>query len=365
MLNSKHLMFIIAGLGIVSVKTYPTIFTRLAGRDTWLAVLAAMLVILMYISYMIWICQRKNCYSMVRIYRTALGKLWGNGMIILFLLSVLLHLVECASVEPSAMHENFLFKIPTVAFIAVLMIVGTYIATQGYQSVITTTLIHIAGIATSGMGLFVLVSTYKNYDYLFPIMADGISTEFLLAVIKLMGAFGSITIILPFLSQVYDKENIFKYTIIGILFVAQNQVVTMIGTIATFSLPWLNAMFFPKLLQTQLVSQFDFMEAGELFVMYQLVGGWLIKYILCFFVVMTLLRLIGRTKSYYAWVISAIIFLVAQYLANNLFMLFDVLDYFVYISFINLVIMPGIIFTVFLFKGSCSIPKGGISIRRQ
>lgn len=365
MLNSKHLMFIVAGLSIVSVKTYPTIFIRLAGRDTWLAVAVAMLVILMYISYMIWICKKKNCYSMVRIYRTALGLSWGNAMIIFFLLSVILSLVECASVEPSAMHENFLLKTPIVTFIAVLMIVGMYIATRGYQAVITTTLIHVVGIATSGMGLFVLVSTYKNYDYLFPVMADGITFEFLLAVIKLIGAYGSITIILPFLSQVYDKENILKYIIIGTLFVAQNQIVSMIGTITTFSLPWLNIMFYPKLLQTQLVSQFDFMEAGELFVMYQLVGGWLIKYILCFFVAMTLLRLIGKKKNYSSWAISVIIFLTAQYLANNLFMMFDLLEYFLYISFVNLVIVPGVIFTVFLLKDRCIIPKGDMSMNRQ
>lgn len=365
MLNSKHLMFIIAGLTIVSVKTYPAIFTRLAGRDTWLAVAAAMLVILVYISYMIWVCRKKNCYSMVRIYRTVLGSSLGNAMIIFFLLSVLLHLVECAAVEPSAMHENFLLKTPAVVFIVAMMAVGTYIATLGSQAVIATTLIHIAGIATSGIGLFVLVSTYKNYDYLFPIMVNGITSEFLIAVIKLIGAYGSITIILPFLSQVCDKENMLKYTIIGTLFVAQNQVVTMIGTITTFSLPWLNTMFYPKLLQTQLVSQFDFMEAGELFVMYQLVGGWLIKYVLCFFVVMTLLRLIRGRKSYHSWVISAIIFIAAQYLASNIFMMFGFLDYFVYISFVSLIIIPGAIFTIFLFKDSCAIPKGDISVSRQ
>ncbi|HWR44287.1 endospore germination permease [Sporomusa sp.] len=365
MFNSKHLMFIIAGLTIVSVKTYPAVFTRLAGRDTWLAVAVAMLLILVYISYLIWVCRKKNCYSMAHIYRYTLGPVLGNAMLSLFMLSVLLHLLESAAVESSAMHEQFLLNIPPTAFMAVLMTVGLYIATLGYQAVITTTIIHIAGIATSGMGLFILVAKYKNYDYIFPIMADGVTGDFAQAVLKLTGVYGSIAIILPFLSRVSDKANILKYTVLGTLFVAQNQVVSMIGTIATFSLPWLNAMFYPKLLQTQLVSHFDFMEAGELFVMYQIVGGWLMKYILCFFAAIILVRLLGKPKEYFFWVLSGIIFFAAKYLANNIFMMFDALDYFAYISIVNLIVIPVIIYTIFLFKDSCAIPKRDNSVCRR
>ena len=364
MFNSKHLMFIISGLAIVSVKTYPTIFTRLAGRDTWLAVTIGMLLILVHISYLIWVCRKKNCYSIARIYRETLGQVVGNAMLIVFIVSLFLHLVESVAVEGSVMHEHFLINTPPSSFIGVLIIIGLFIATRGYQTVITTTIIHIAGIATSGMGLFALVAKYKNYDYLFPIMADGITMDFVLAVIQLMGAYGSITSILPLLSRLSDKQKALRYTILGTLFVAQNQVVSMIGTITTFSLPWLNAMFYPKLLQTQLVSHLDFMEAGELFVMYQIVGGWLIKYTLCFFVVIVLCRLMIKVKAYYLWIMSALIFALAQYLANNIFMIFDLLTYFLYISFVNLIVIPIIIFTIFLFKDSCVIPKGDISAGR-
>lgn len=194
-------------------------------------------------------------------------------MFSLFIFSVLLVLVECASIEPDAIHEYFLVDEPPTIFMILLVISGIYIVLKGSQALFTTTLIHIVGVSISGMGLFVLVTSYKNYDYLFPFMPNGITEDFLLAVVKLIGAYASITIILPFLPRVSEKKNILKYTVIGILFVAQNQVVSMIGTITTFSLPWLNSMFYPKLLQTQLVSHFDFMEAGELFVLYQLVGG--------------------------------------------------------------------------------------------
>ncbi len=358
MLNSKYLLFIISGLTIVSVKTYPSLFTLLAGRDTWLAVAIAMFIILSSISFLVFVCQKKNCYSMARIYRFTLGKILGNIMFSMFTVSVLLVLVECSSIEPSAMHDHFLLDESSTIFMLFLIIAGLYIALLGSQAVIATTIIHIIGISLSGMGLFILLARYKNYDYLFPLMANGITGDFILAVIKLIGAFSSITIILPFLSRVSDKENILKYTVLGTLFVAQNQVVSMIGTIATFSLPWLNSMFYPKLLQTQLVSHFDFMEAGELFVLYQLVGGWLIKSILCFFVTIILLRLMGLSQKYYLCLVGAIVFFIAHYLTHNIFLLFYALNYFFYISFINLLLIPLLIYTIFLFKDTRNMHKG-------
>jgi len=358
MLNSNYLLFIIAGLSIVSVKTYPSIFTQLAGRDTWLAVAIAMIIILCYISFLVWVCQKKKCYSLARIYRHTLGPLLGNLMLSFFIVSVLLVLLECVSIEPSAMHEHFLIDQPPGLFMVSFIAAGLYISLKGTQTVISTTLIHITGVSISGMGLFVLVAHYKNYDYLFPLMADGITSDFVLAVIKLLGAYSSIAIILPLLSRVSDKENILKHTLLGTLFVAQNQVISMIGTISTFSLPWLNAMFYPKLLQTQLVSHFDFMEAGELFVLYQLVGGWLIKCVLCFFVAILLLKLVGISKKYYICLISVIILFASHYLTHNIFTLFNALNYFLYISAINLILIPLLIFSIFLFKDTHTIHNG-------
>jgi spore germination protein (amino acid permease) len=360
MFNAKHLMYLISALTIVSVKTYPGLFIRPAGRDTWLAVALATLLITAYAAYLIWICGTKNCYSLSRIYRVALGEIFGNVMLAVFVLSAALNLVECAAVEPSAMHTHFLMHTPQMGFALLMLLVGWFVATRSCQAVVIVAVIGIAGVALSGMNLYYFVAKYKNYDYLFPVMENGFTKEFALTVVKLLGAYGSVVMVLPYISRVADKEKLLKYTVLGMLFVAQNQIVCMMGSIATFSLPWLKSMVYPKLLQTQLVSHFDFMEAGELFVMYQVVGGWVLKYILCLYAARVVAGSFGVKKRYLCGVMSVFVFFAAQYFAQNLFQLFDVLNYYLYLSLIGQIIVPLLVFTVFLFRckdkarvGSC------------
>lgn len=40
-LSSKHLFFVILGVALVSLETYPSIYVNLGGRDSWIAMIAA------------------------------------------------------------------------------------------------------------------------------------------------------------------------------------------------------------------------------------------------------------------------------------------------------------------------------------
>jgi len=128
------------------------------------------------------------------------------------------------------------------------------------------------------------------------------------------------------------------------------EIIATTGVIATFDIARINHMAYPKLLQTQLVSHFRFLEAGELFVMLQIVGGWYIKYVVTFYALIKMLKGLKINAPYFIYIISLLVAVSAYFAANDLFLLFRLLNYYTYIALINFVVIPLFAFTVFSFK---------------
>jgi hypothetical protein len=76
------------------------------------------------------------------------------------------------------------------------------------------------------------------------------------------------------------------------------EIISMTGVITTFGPDRAMNIWYPKLIQTQLVSYFGFLESGEFFVMLQIVGGWFIKYILTFYGLIALLKEFNLISKY-------------------------------------------------------------------
>ena len=51
--NARHLGFIILGVSIVSLKTYPSLMTRNGGRDSWITLIIASIIIFLYAWFML------------------------------------------------------------------------------------------------------------------------------------------------------------------------------------------------------------------------------------------------------------------------------------------------------------------------
>ena len=202
-LNTKHLIFIIWGTSIVAMKTYPNVFIVNGGRDSWISVIIASIIILFYFIYLLFICKKTNCYDMVKIYRKALGKTVGDVFLILFIITLILTLIESASVESNALHLNILSETPTWFFLLFILIPAIYVVKRGTRAITITTIVGISVIMFAGINLAILSAKYKHYSYLLPIMANGISKSFVLSVIKALGCYGSIAISLPFLTRIY------------------------------------------------------------------------------------------------------------------------------------------------------------------
>jgi spore germination protein (amino acid permease) len=349
-LNTKHLMFIIWGTSIVAMKTYPNVFIGSGGRDSWIAVIIASIFLLLYFIFLLFVCKKTNCYSMDEIYHRALGKTLGDIFLILFIITLIVSLVESSSVQANALHVNMLSDTPPWFFLLFMVIPAIYISEKGTRAILIVTIIGICLIMLAGINLGILTPKYKNNKFLLPIMANGITPAFILCIIKTMGCYSGIAICIPFLSRVYNKTKIVKHSVIAILIVIQMEIVANIGVLTTFSINRVLSINYPKLIQTQLVSYFGFLEGGEFYVMLQMVGGWFIKYVLALSATLILLKKLSFFNKYTIYIISLFVFIVSFFISAKVIVLYKFLNLYVYLSLISFLVIPTIIFSIFYFK---------------
>ncbi len=346
-MSTRHLLFFIPAVVIVPSKTYQTLFTKYGQRDSWIAMTIALVIVYAFITFIIWVCKKKNCFDMVEIYRGAFGKVMGNILLVFFYMTVFLTLLETTSVESAAMKYQFINFNPYWGFLLLSVVAGLYIILLGYRSVLVVVSIGIIFISVSGVSLAVQTHKFKDYSRLLPILEYGLNQDFIRCVIMLVGSLASLVILVPLFKDVRDKKNLMRMNSIGYAFSAQIHIFAITGSLATFEPALANTYPFTKLTQTERIMHFGFLETGELFVMLQIVGGWVVRFVTTFFVFDQMLRYMSVKKRGLNILISVLVFVVSYLMGRNLFNLFKYLNIYVYISFVNFFIIPLLTFTVF------------------
>jgi len=351
--TSKHYAFFILSTGIVSMKTYPRVYMTNGGRESWVAIIIASILALAFYMYILSICKKHNCYSIYKIYEKALGPNLGKAGIILFIATLFITLVESASAEANSMHTNMLLETPTWYILLLFIVPIIYTIRKDLVAVVSVTMIGIVLIMLAGINLAILTSQYKDYTLLFPVFSNGVHRGFFISIIQMLGLYGSISISLPYLVKIRDTKEIMKHSLIGLLIVIQMEIIAVTGVIATFGIDFTNVMPYPKLIQTQQISYMRFLEFGELFVMLQIVGGWLLKYIATFYAILLLSKEFNFKKKqlvYTTYIVSGLVYIGSYVLAGDLGKLFRFFNVYTYISFVNFIIIPLIIFTIYALK---------------
>ncbi|MBC8059363.1 MAG: endospore germination permease [Clostridiaceae bacterium] len=349
-ISSKHLIVIALGLCVVSLKTYPIILLQTGHADTWICLIIASILILFFTYYIFKICKNRNCFSIVDIYYCSMGKHFGKFLILLLLITYYLTLVESSCIEANSLHTNLLFSTPTWFFVLFLTVPALYSVRKGKISVIIITTIGITLIIFAGINLGILTSSYKHYKNLFPVLVNGLSKDVIYTTIKSLGLYSFIFVAIPFARDVDNKSKLMRDLLIGMLLVVQMEVYSMIGIIATFGWTRAAVISYPKLIQTQEVSYFGFLESGEFYVMLQIVGGWYIKYILVFYSMLQVLKHWTKLTKYMPYIITLLVVIPSLYISKNIFLLFKILNYFSYICVTNFIIIPLIVFTIYNIK---------------
>lgn len=351
-LSSKHIIFILLGLGVVSIKTYPSILVKSGGVDTWVAIIISSILLSLLLYLIISICIKKNNFSIVNIYKSVCGKYLGSLLIFFIFVTIYLTLIECSSMEANSLHSNLLLGTPTWFFAILFVFPALYSFSKGKIAIIIITLIGITLIMIAGINLFILTEQYKKYEYLLPVFSKGVTQGFLISIAKSLGLYSFIFLSLFFIEDIYDKGRLKKDFFIGMFIMIQMDIVSIIGIIATFGVQRAAMLSYPKLVQTQEISYFSFVEGGEFFVMLQIVGGWYIKYLLVFYCMNKLLRDCNISHKIYPILITLLVLFSTMYISKNIFVLLYFVNYFTYFCLFNFLIIPFLIFILYSFKNN-------------
>lgn len=283
-----------------------------------------------------------------------LGEKIGNLFIFLFVLTLFLTLIECTTVVADSMHEIILLDTPKWFFAFIFIVSMAYAVSRGLVAIIITTIIGIVLISIAGMVLSSLIVPGWEFDMLLPILEGGFTKDLFIATIESLGLYGCISIVLPYLPKIQDRKNhISRYIVIGLIFIIQMQIVSILGILTSFEVERATSMGYPKLLQTQLVGYMQFLDFGELSVLLQMPGGWFLKYMISFFSVLIILRDYNVKRKYMKYVIivgSVLVYLGSWLAGRNAFVLFELLNAYQYICLFNFVMVPLVVFLIIKMK---------------
>ncbi len=352
--SPRHFVFLVVATGTVALKTYPLVFIKDAGKDSWVAVIISSVLITLFFMFSISTMKLIRENDFLTIYRIALGRRLGTIMALLFVLTCILTLIESASIEADGMHENMMVETPNWYFIIFFIIVSLYVIRKDLVAVVITAIIGISMIMFAGIHLGIMTMQQKEFWMLFPVMKDGITGGFVLAILKSLGMYGFISITLPYLDAIDDsKISLKKYSLIALAIVIQMQIVSITGIFMTFSTEQAEVYYYPKLIQTHLVSYLQILEFGELYVMLQMLVGWILKYLVAFHSIIFIFKFLKIKNAVImklTYVISGVVLIVSIFLTWTSIRLFNVLQYFPWVALANFVVIPFFVFIIYRIR---------------
>ncbi|NRZ95911.1 endospore germination permease [Clostridium tetanomorphum] len=349
-ITSKQFVFLIFAITIVSLKTYPSILIFDSGRDTWISVIISSIIAFLYFLFCLKVFQKTNSYDLHYIYCNSVGKFFGNIFFFIFILGLFLTLIECAGVESNSMHTNLLLETPVWYLLIFLIFPAIYVVRKGNRSILSVAIIGMILMILAGINLAILTSSYKHYSYLLPIFENGITKGFIASILKSLGLYAHVTISFLYIDRVHKKDKLLKHSLLGFLFVIQMEIIAMTGVLSTFQADRAVRLIYPKLVQTQLISYWKFLESGELFVMLQTIGGWYVKYILILDCTIKCLKNINIKNKYIIYLISILAFITTAYIADDLLYLLKFLSIYTYICLINFLLYLVYLYLYFILN---------------
>ena len=358
--SPKHFIFLMLATGIVSLKTYPVVVIQHSGRDSWVALIAASALIAAYFLFAISTLKEARDVTLTQVYQQSFGKILGGFLILLFGLTVFATLLEAACIEADSMHQNMLVETPNWLFILLFVLPALYVVRKDLVAVVIITIIGVFFIMLAGIHLGILTTQQKDIRMLFPVFEEGITPGFWLSMLKALGMYGFLSITLPYLTKIqYQRGLLTKYSVIGLIIIIQMEIVSITGIFMTFSVQEAQSYYYPKLVQTHLVSYFSMLEFGELYVMLQILGGWLLKYLIAFHALLQMMesfKMKPRAIYISCFVITALVLVGAYLLSYTSLRLFRALEYLPWISLVNFILIPTVAFILFRRKNKRTPP---------
>lgn len=356
-LSTKHFIFFILGVSLIALRSYSSIFIRLGGRDTALIATFASIAFILFVMYLLKICAKTNTYNLTDIFYASSNKFIGNIFLFIFIFGLFLISVESSSVEASSIHTNFFLATPTWYCLLFFIVPAAFVLTKKLNTILIIVIVTVTLTLLGDVLLLVLISGYLNFNFVLPILKDGITANVLSSFILILGSLSSVAIVLPYLKYVNKKDGLIKDSTLATILASLLIISSILSYITFFGPERAGNIFYPEFVQSQRIQIANFFEFGELFYIFRSVCMWFVKYILSSYAIIILLNDKFKNIKVFVIIYSVIIFLSSWYLTKNQFILFDVLKYLQPILLISLGIIPLISFTLYYLRKKSKIQK--------
>lgn len=356
-MSSKHFMFFIIATSIIALRSYTSIFIEYGGRDTWFISLIASLLIFIYFIFPIKVCLNHNEFDFHKIINSCGSKTVSGFLILLFSIGLFLSSIESLSVEASSIHTNFFLSTPPWWCLLLFLLGGGYIINKDFNSILILVIITVSLVIVGDIILMALVTKYLDFNYILPFMHNAFSMNKWICLILIIGSLSSISISLPYLSEIYRSESLTRFTTFAIAICAILVVFSILSILTFFGPIRAANIFYPEYVESQRVQIASFLEFGELFYIFRTVCMWFLKYILSSYGILLLYKDKIKNKKLFIFLYSLIAFITSYLLTESQYYLFYSLKILQLINLVTFIITPCIIFILYSIKNKSKVTK--------
>ncbi|MDD7794966.1 endospore germination permease [Clostridium sp. 'White wine YQ'] len=349
-ITSKHFMFFIICLTMLSIKLYPGLVIEWGGRDAWLYTLIAGLILITVGYIIINTFVKYNIPDLNFLYIKSFGKSFGTIFLLLFSAVLFLNCCESITALSSAIHTNLFIETPLFFSYLFLIIPCIYMASKGFDSIFKLALVSITFMLICTFLLIILGLPYNKYLNVTPILENKLNLNSFFSILYALGLMSTLGISLPYIKNISKKNNLKSHYFIAIIIALIIIVYSVFNIICSLGPIRANNLFYPEFIQAQRISYGGYVESGELFVLMQYMLGFIIKYLLCIYGIFYINESKLTNKFKFFTIISIFIFLFCFYFSKNTYNFIVELNYLSLANLVVILIIPLIACMLFKFS---------------
>ncbi|AOR24514.1 GerAB/ArcD/ProY family transporter [Clostridium taeniosporum] len=339
-LSTKHFIILILATTLISIRTYSSFFIKYGQQNTWIYLLIALLILVIFFYFIINTLNKLDSPDFVKSIKKYLPKPISTIFLFLFAIGLLLNAIESTAVESNFIYTNLFLESSIGYYILLFIIPSIYLLTRKFSSVLIFIIVSFSLLLLNDAVFAILIEPYKNYRYIFPILHTDLNIDSIKCILFLLGSLSSICIVLPYSKLLNNKKNLKKNIVISLLFISFITVFSTIGIIATLGSERCANIFYPGFIQSDVIHILEFIEFGEFFYIFRVVIGFFIKYILSSYAIFLIYHDKIKSKKVFFSLFLIVVFVLSYLISNNNYRLFYFFKYFEIASIILLLLIP-------------------------
>ena len=305
-INILHIIFL--SMTVIGLKNHVTIIPSLlnnAGRDAWISVILATIVIIPWL-YLLFIIHKNLGDESIRTYILKKFPKYGNAFI--YFIAFYLILMAALTIRETLQWVSitFLIQTPVLLLLFLFVLVCLFLAMSSILSITIVNVIVLFGVLVLGFLVAFVNIKVKDYSLLLPILEHGI-TPIAKSIVYPASGFVELLMFL-FIQQNFKKKLKYSHFLLMLFLLLGLTLGPLIGAIVEFGPNEASKQRYPAFEEWRIAAIGNFINHIDFFSIYQWMTGAFIRIAFILFIVIEILGLTGQKKRIWRTVAPAFIF---------------------------------------------------------